>query len=273
MENNDKLNFLTGIQCIIVHNGTYHLDDVLCIALIQLCSYRGVEIFRTNNPSSLHTSKLTITCDVGGGVFDHHQSDASTRPDGTKYSAFGLLWREFGRTIIQNGLVGLNPQTDNEIVEEAFKLFDEEFVIKVDRTDNYGQAKFPNDLANVISVMSSTNYKIEIAVSWAKMMIIPLIEKSIGDVKARKEAKNLATNPCILLDHYIPARLFEGTVTQFTVSKSNREGWNLTAVSPATIDLPKEEMAGCTFIHPAKFLAVFNSKEDAVNAANQLLNK
>lgn len=273
MKNEEKLGFLTGLQSIIVHNGSYHLDDVLCVALIQMCSHYDVDINRLSDPSSLHTNKLTIICDIGGGDFDHHQSDAQTRPDGTKYSAFGLLWKEFGRTIIHNGLTGLNPQYDDEIVEEAFKLFDDEFVVKVDRTDNYGQVKFPNDLANVVNTMCNTGYKFEVAVEWAKMMFVPLIEKSISDAKLRKEALDLATIPCVILPHFIPARLFEGTATKFTVCKSNREGWNLTAISPSTIDLAKEEMEGCTFVHPAKFLAVFSSEEAAVNAAGQLLNK
>ncbi len=273
MKNEEKLGFLTGLQSIVVHNGSYHLDDVLCASLVKLCSHYDVDINRLNDPSSLRTNKLTIICDVGGGEFDHHQPDAQTRPDGTKYSAFGLLWREFGRTIIKNGLAGLNPQNDDELVEGAFKLFDEEFVIKVDRTDNYGQAKFPNDLANVISCMSANGYKFEFAIEWASMMLIPLIEKSISDAKARKEVQELATIPCVILPHFIPARLFEGTVTKFTVCKSNRDGWNLSAVSPSTIDLPKEEMDGCVFVHPAKFLAVFNSEEEAVNAASKLLNK
>lgn len=68
---------------------------------------------------------------------------------------------------------------------------------------------------------------------------------------------------------------------KFVVFPSNRGGFNLQAVPPVAssmdfrIKIPAEtaEADGCTFVHPAGFMATFESEQKAIEAGKELVNK
>ena len=58
-----------GVLKLAVHNGVFHADDVLCVAMIknklkELGLSREVEIIRSRNPETL--AQADIIMDVGG---------------------------------------------------------------------------------------------------------------------------------------------------------------------------------------------------------------
>jgi len=57
------------------------------------------------------------------GRFDHHQAQAGTRGNGIIYSAFGLLWREYGVRFCEGD-------------EQLAKAIDEKLVTPIDAIDN-----------------------------------------------------------------------------------------------------------------------------------------
>ena len=72
----EKLDNLVNAPKIAVHDGPFHADDVLCVALLQTIGFKG-EVIRTRDPEVL---KGVIGIDVAGSLtgdqFDHHGSAA-----------------------------------------------------------------------------------------------------------------------------------------------------------------------------------------------------
>ena len=53
------------------HNGIFHCDEVVAVALLFFHSDKKIIIVRSRNEKILN--KCDICVDVGGGEFDHHQ--------------------------------------------------------------------------------------------------------------------------------------------------------------------------------------------------------
>jgi uncharacterized UPF0160 family protein len=90
---------------IATHSGSFHADEVFAIASLRLLG-EPVEIVRTRDPKALAGADVRVDVgfrdDPATGDFDHHQRDfAAVRPNGVRYAAFGLIWREFGARICQ----------------------------------------------------------------------------------------------------------------------------------------------------------------------------
>ena len=77
------------ISKLIVHDGVFHADDVLCAAMARSLN-PDVWIQRTRrlDPMDIELNGNGVyIADVGGGKYDHHQPDAAVREDGAKYAA------------------------------------------------------------------------------------------------------------------------------------------------------------------------------------------
>ena len=79
---------------IATHDGPFHADDVLAVAILQ--AWHGeCRVIRTRDANRLATADIVV--DVGGGRYDHHQPGGNgVRPNGIPYAAAGLVWREYG---------------------------------------------------------------------------------------------------------------------------------------------------------------------------------
>jgi uncharacterized UPF0160 family protein len=95
---------------LVTHSGSFHADDVFAVATVQLMfGKENVHITRTRDESLILPADIVV--DVGGVYdvekrrFDHHQADAPVRELGLPYAAFGLVWKEFGSQICNNGVV------------------------------------------------------------------------------------------------------------------------------------------------------------------------
>ena len=93
-------------DCFVIgtHNGIFHSDDVVAVAIIcMLHSNEEVWVVRSRNTEVL--DKCDICVDIGGGLYDHHMPGFDlARADGVKYASAGLIWKEFGETVILNSL-------------------------------------------------------------------------------------------------------------------------------------------------------------------------
>lgn len=256
---------------IITHAGIFHADDVLCAALLdifEVVEYDHLDVIK--RVFKVPDNFQGLVFDIGGGEFDHHQSDARVRENGVKFAAFGLLWDQFG----MDWLLKSNVQ---EVSELAWDEFDKNFVQSMDLTDNFGQDRYPNTLSYLISARAATNpnhldeefYQTVVdTIPFLNSAINRAIQNAQKIVKARKLAEE--QRAVVVLDEYIPAICFKGTPAKYIVAKSNREGYNVTCVPGNIIPYAADEMTGCIFVHPAKFLAVFDSKEHAVQYANAM---
>jgi len=121
------------------HNGTFHCDEALaCFLLRRTDQFQEAEITRTRDSSILE--QMDIVVDVGGVYdpqrfrFDHHQIGFTGTFDEnhvTKLSSAGLIYKHFGREIIEKELGFGKEQT--EVV--YLRIYDN-FIEAIDGMDN-----------------------------------------------------------------------------------------------------------------------------------------
>lgn len=118
---------------VVTHSGLFHTDEVFACAAISIYhSDDCVDIIRSRNPVYFDSADYVV--DVGGKYdgakyFDHHQRGFDeARPNGVKYSSFGLVWKLLGEKIAGS--------------EEIADLVDQSLVQFIDQVDN-GQVSVP----------------------------------------------------------------------------------------------------------------------------------
>ncbi len=125
----------TNIYYIGTHNGIFHCDEVVAIAMMAIILEKAnasVNVIRSRDMELLKRD-ANILIDVGFGKFDHHQKGGNgERSNGVKYASAGLIWNKFGDGIVN--LLSNKLETD-EITEIA-NIIDQEIVQKIDMEDN-----------------------------------------------------------------------------------------------------------------------------------------
>lgn len=115
------------ISKLVVHDGVFHADDVLCAAMARSLN-PDVWIQRTRrlDPMDIELNGNGVyIADVGDGKYDHHQPDAAVREDGAKYAACGLLYEEWKDALFNT--------------KEGQKYFEDTYVKPIEVTDNGGE--------------------------------------------------------------------------------------------------------------------------------------
>lgn len=253
------------------HGGKFHADDVFSAALLTYLNphikiERGFEV-----PEKYDG----IIFDIGMGKFDHHQSDASVRENNVPYAAFGLLWREYGHSILG---------------EEA-ERFDESFIQPLDLSDNTGAE---NQMAQIISMFNpvwDSNKPMDLAFLEAKKFALKILENYFSYSKSSERADILlkeeiekAEGNILILPRFIPwKRGVSETNLDFVVYPSKRGGFCAQAVpiegEEGSMKIPfpvswrgkeKEELVQITgietleFCHKSGFLIAAGNVNDAV---------
>ncbi|WP_116134120.1 MYG1 family protein [Tropicimonas sp. IMCC34043] len=122
------------LRYLVTHSGGFHADEVLASVILTRL-HPDAEIVRSRERAWITPGPDRIVYDVGGafdpeaGIFDHHQRGAPQREDGQPFSAFGLVWRQFGRDYLRALDV---PETDLDAIHASF---DAAFVVPVDMVD------------------------------------------------------------------------------------------------------------------------------------------
>lgn len=117
------------------HNGIFHADEIVACAILCLVnSNKSVRILRTRDQKEL--MQCDICVDIGGGKFDHHQAGFNkTRENGVKYASAGLVWKIYGKSLIDLILKKYFPGTNCNTVS-IFQSFDDSVISLVDCEDN-----------------------------------------------------------------------------------------------------------------------------------------
>lgn len=110
-------------KTIIVHNGSFHADDIFACAVLSIYLERQnhpYRIIRTRDNDIINSADYVV--DVGGihddekNRFDHHQAGgAGKRENGVPYASFGLVWKKFGPLLINSEEIVLD--IDRRIVQ------------------------------------------------------------------------------------------------------------------------------------------------------------
>ena len=264
---------ITTIEKAFTHGGVFHADDVFSTALIKMLN-PNVEVERG---FQVPEDFVGVVYDIGGGEFDHHQTDKALRANGKPYAAFGLLWRSYGHELLED-----------KYVED----FDRLFVEQLDYSDNTGEF---NLLANVISKMNpnwNENISADAAFDKAVAFAMEILEHYMANYRAKENAykeveKYIINSEILVLPKFVPWK--EAVCHRdiyYVIFPSNRGGYNIQAVpmSPHDITLKKgfpEAWRGCqvdrlreltgvetvTFCHSAGFMSATETLEDAIKLA------
>lgn len=123
------------ILTIGTHNGIFHSDEVVACAILCLINSNiSVQILRSREIEFLKNCDICV--DIGGGKYDHHKVGFNkSRKNGIKYASAGLVWRDFGKQLIEQFLQQYFEEANYDI-DYIFELFDSSFISLVDCEDN-----------------------------------------------------------------------------------------------------------------------------------------
>lgn len=109
------------------HNGIFHYDEVVAIALISILHNGNISVVRSRNPNALKLCDIVV--DVGGGIFDHHMPGGNgCRDSGTSYASAGLIWQAYGPQILstlgcsKSHIATCHSRVDKELIEDLDKI-------------------------------------------------------------------------------------------------------------------------------------------------------
>lgn len=272
---------LKKIGTAYTHSGRFHADDVFSAALLRIINPK-IRFIRVNQlPDNTGNA---IVFDIGGGRYDHHQSDAPIRENGMPYAAFGLLWKDLGQIL-----------TDNDAAERI----DRDFISAMDAADN---GIGTDNLSIAVSVMNplwnenqDSNTEFEKAVDWAVPVLKRLILRENAKAEAYSEVRkalSASTGGIVILERFVPyEELLIPSDAVFVIYPSNREGYNISAVPIEKnsrvnkISFPGDwcnasdemlpDMTGIKsfrFCHKNGFIAGTCTKEDAVRVAEAAIS-
>lgn len=303
----------TPIINAITHTAPHHADEVF--ATVVLSMLFPVHLLRTRDQYVIDRSNATVY-DVGGVFdpvkkrFDHHQRDfVEFRPDGTKYSSVGLIWREYGLEIVKK--LGESGGADDEIATEVVAEVDKSLIRGIDAGDN-GQGE-DGDYMSVSTAIMNFNAlwdsdedsdecfmkACELAEVILRREIKVAISLIYGRVEVRKKIQ--ATNgQIIVMDRLVDGWIDEATNPNnpkvsgllYVVLPARDGDWNVRAIPPSADKLMEQrkpfpeawrglrgrELADVTgvktaiFCHMAGFFAVAKTKEDAIKLAEKAVN-
>jgi len=254
------------------HAGRFHADDAFSTALLLYLN----KDFTYERGFQVPKDFEGIVYDIGGGEFDHHQAGAPIRQNGVPYAAFGLLWREFGASILG--------------VEDAAN-FDEQFIQPMDLSDNTG--KF-HEICSVTEAFNPTwdsdrpeNEAFEEAVSFAGTILEKKFERIFAIRRAEtmvRQAVEKAEDKIVVLKRSAPWKQIASPAdVEYVVYPSQRGGYAAQGVpiEPEGTELKRpfpEEwrgadaatlarlsgVAGLRFCHKSGFLLTAETLEEAI---------
>lgn len=284
---------------VVVHDGTFHADDVFAVAVLRRVFGKSkIKIIRTRNKDII--DKADIVADVGlvydstKNLFDHHQQGgAGKRENGIPYASFGLVWKHFGKKLVN---------------DDVFMIMDKDYVAPIDASDNgYGMENNSDiqsiDADTLIKLFNPTwreeekNYDIgfEKAVNIADQIFDRMLNraesKSAGKKIADEAYLKAEDKRVIVLDLPLSSDHFlDKKDVQYIIFPSNGK-WHIKAmpVKEKTFDLRKPfpvnwagkndtdlaQVSGvedAVFCHNARFLCVTTSKIGAIKLANTAIN-
>lgn len=189
---------------LVTHDGPFHGDDVLAtVLLLKVFKGRDLKICRTRNLEGVPAN--AVVYDVGNGKFDHHQKGGNgARPNGIKYSSFGLLWKEYGMKLLY----------EEAAAERIFDRFDEEFVEPIDAQDNGQGQPTPLSLSSIISSFNPTweeEGEFDACFVRAVEFAEQAFDRKLAEIKSKIKAENSvekaiegSRNGIMVLDKYMP---------------------------------------------------------------------
>lgn len=255
------------IKKIITHAGQFHADEVLVVALLNICGINvPVERKFQVNQEELDDPEILVV-DVARvynedkGNFDHHQD--------VELSASNILVADW-LTRIELIPVEVRAHLDNFF----------SYVSDVDRgiIPNGGISSSFNGIIrsmNPADPEDSTS-AFDLAVSISKQILVAQISvanRKIEDIRRWRLLERIAEGRIAIQEEskqiigWKSAAESEGV--KFLVTPSLRGGWQIISRDSAEFMIPVDSRQ--TFRHASGFIAVYDSRVDAVNHASEII--
>ena len=265
------------------HDGCFHADDVIATVLL-LSLNPEIRIHRVNSVrDEWQRDEQSIVYDIGLGKYDHHQAYRRMNDFGFPYSAFGLLWEDFGRELLQKkGFVK---------VEQAFNKFKEDVVCKIDQGDNCGyndvvgfrenyaikqfnaswyELKADEKIQNE-QFRKATEYATLVFENWMRKLY-EQVEMPDREREIFNDAVEQSENGIAILKENIPWRVYlagKEKDLKIVISKNLRGGYNLSSVDSNLVKITPNPYL--SFVHPSNFMGIADTLPRAVKAAQSIL--
>ncbi len=267
----------------LTHAGKFHADDVFSSAFLKIINPKIRIVRVTEVPEGFEG----LVFDIGRGKFDHHQEKAEIRENGVPYAAFGLLWREYGQSFLEESGC---PREDSA-AETAH--FDEHFIQPLDADDNTGCGC---QLAGAIGAFNpvwdsdaKTDDCFEEAVTVAEKILRRQLEGILAEQRGKslvREALASEKDRVVVLPRFAPWKsVLVPSDALFVVYPSKRGGFSAQAVPKSQgseemkCSFPKRwagkenaelqkisGIASLRFCHKGRFLVSTGKEEDALKA-------
>ncbi|MBQ9298013.1 MAG: MYG1 family protein [Clostridia bacterium] len=293
----------------ITHRGCFHADEIF--ATVVLMSILEEVILARVDLDELKQNlpQYPIIYDIGGGPFDHHQPGGNGQRENTiKYSSFGLIWRAFGRRVLEE-----RYHCSAKDANILYETIDFEFVQAIDASDNnqiirlgcgFPVMGIPSMISSFYPSWNSAESEDDAfleALYFASRIFDNVVTKAVAKLEAKssiERAIKYSSHNVLLLDQFLPWKDWllnsnnpKAKDIQFVVCPSNRiDGYNIMGV-PIRVGsrylkkyLP-EKWAGLSgsdlvkasgvemanFCHPARFIATAKSLDGAMQMAHKAI--
>lgn len=288
-------------QLLITHDGKFHPDDVLAYTTLKL-HFKHVDLIRTRTITEDYTDSNAIIFDVGGDgyKYDHHIVNKPFRKNGIPYSSFGLIWKDFGKSIIKEYE---NTLTETEI-EEVFNIIDKQLVEGIDAVDNgmYENIRKKYNQYSLSAVLTSfnddegTDEAFLLAANVAEPILLNLLKVQISTILDRKSVlaavAEQGDSPILVLDSNIMWKKCINSIPHilYVVSPTaNKDKYKVRAVQNSKSLKPRKplpaswagliddelqkqtKVSDALFCHPGRFLAGAKTKAGAIQLAKTAL--
>lgn len=265
------------------HSGYFHTDDVVATAFLLMLNPL-IKVHRVKDiDEEVKCCEEKIVYDIGLGKYDHHQDNRQINTYGYPYSAFGLLWEDYGRELLE--IKGFKK------IEEGFLRFRDEIVSKIDQGDNCGYADVPCFYENVVinnfnskwyESNNDANFQdkqFNKAVEYASLLLdnwlrktYSLVEMSETEQRILNDALDNSENGIVILKENIPWRNYVNKDDQrvkIIINKNPRGGYNVISKDTNIIPIMPNEFF--SFVHPSNFMGIANSLHDAISGAKKIV--
>lgn len=278
------------IKSVAIHDGVFHADDILCVALINVIAKKNnlVEVIRTRDNDLIE--KADIACDIGFGDFDHHQEAKEFYENGIMYAACGKVARA----------LAADPEI-TDFGQEELDMLLVKALYAIQAFDN-GQDGVPN-YSNPFTFVGSFNTlnsnggvyspaqdeAFDECLGMAEIVlsnILAQIKEEISDRNIVKDAIANKENRIAVFSKY--CRGWQNVLVDYNNSHIDDEivvvvfpgrgsQWNIQVVPKtkdpfnheawASVPGVVKDIPGFVFRHTGAFMAVFETKEAALKAA------
>ncbi len=278
-----------------IHDGTFHADEVTACALLHLFNLIDSDKIRRTRDSNM-LSQCEYVCDVGGiydpdkKLFDHHQA-------------------EYKGKLSSAGMILLYLKDTGHLSLQDYNFFNNSLILGVDAHDNGvgpllpGVCTYSQLISNFTPIkydsLPETQYQafmdaFHFAYShllrlWQRHKYVQSCKETVREVMQQMQE-------CLIFEHSIPwmESFFEldgaNHPAKFLIMPSG-DHWKLRGIPPTLrqsmqvrIPLPEEwaghlntelkeitKIPGAIFCHKERFISVWKTKEDALEALKIVL--